>query len=401
MVPGEARRRAGLYGPLWGRGKGRRKDCPGETLRSHLPRPRKTPPFHRYHLIYRPWLRDGNKSPGSQRPKVVELQSPGARRPPGRRRLPRTLRRTRLLGPGPSRNRRRGHSRALRPGSDSGPASRPGQPSPRARASPSGRVLAPRLPGGSSGGPADSAQTEPRRAGRGPARPAARGQQFRPPLPRPAPPRPAPGKRSRVGSRGPGRAALRSPEGTRRERAAEPRRGMTALGVQAQKLLAQRRPRRSFSDPSIRALIILCASLAVVLSSLSICDGHWLLADDRLFGLWHFCTTSNQAELHCLRDLRQAHVPGLASGMAVARSVATLAVVVAIFGLELLMVSQVSEDPRSWHRNQVTLMGLTLTFWSEFTASFLFFLSAVSGLHVNSISRTDSLTHPWGLPAEF
>ncbi|XP_057395971.1 voltage-dependent calcium channel gamma-like subunit isoform X4 [Balaenoptera acutorostrata] len=114
--------------------------------------------------------------------------------------------------------------------------------------------------------------------------------------------------------------------------------------------------------------------------------------------------------------------------MAVARSVATLAVVVAIFGLELLMVSQVSEDPRSWHRwavgsalfllafilsfggllsfltllrNQVTLMGLTLTFWSEFTASFLFFLSAVSGLHVNSISRTDSVTHPWGLPAEF
>ena len=145
---------------------------------------------------------------------------------------PRTLGRTRLLGPGPSRNRRRGHSRALRPGSDSGPASRPSQPSPGARASPSGRVLAPPLPGGSSGGPADSAQTEPRRAGRGPARPAARGQQFRPPLPRPAPPRPAPGKRSRVGSRGPGRAALGSPEGTRRERAAEPRRGMTALGVQ-------------------------------------------------------------------------------------------------------------------------------------------------------------------------
>lgn len=69
---------------------------------------------------------------------------------------------------------------------------------------------------------------------------------------------------------------------------------------QAQKLLAQRRPRRSFFEPSIRALIILCASLAVVLSSLSICDGHWLLVDDRLFGLWHFCTTSNQAELHCL-----------------------------------------------------------------------------------------------------
>ncbi|XP_030620271.1 uncharacterized protein LOC111171362 [Delphinapterus leucas] len=128
-------------------------------------------------------------------------------------------------------------------------------------------------------------------------------------------------------------------------------RGFQALDhwkfTEAQKLLAQRRPRRPFFEPSIRALIILCASLAVVLSSLSICDGHWLLVDDRLFGLWHFCTTSNQAELHCLRDLRQAHVPGLASGMAVARSVATLAVVVAIFGLELLMVSQVSEDAHS------------------------------------------------------
>ncbi|XP_007454836.1 PREDICTED: voltage-dependent calcium channel gamma-like subunit-like [Lipotes vexillifer] len=114
-------------------------------------------------------------------------------------------------------------------------------------------------------------------------------------------------------------------------------------GLRSQKLLAQRRPRRSFFEPSIRALIIFCASLAMVLTSLSICDGHWLLADDHLFGLWHFCTTSNQAELHCLRDLRQAHVPRLASGMAVARSVATLAVVVAIFGLELLMVSQVPQ----------------------------------------------------------
>lgn len=121
-------------------------------------------------------------------------------------------------------------------------------------------------------------------------------------------------------------------------------------------------------------------------------------------------------------------MPGLATGMAVARSVATLAVVVAIFGLELLMVSQVSEDAHSWHkwavgsalfllasilsfggllsfltllRNEVTLMGLSLTFWSEFTASFLFFLNAISGLHINSISRTDSVTYPWGLPAKF
>ncbi|XP_057553057.1 voltage-dependent calcium channel gamma-like subunit [Hippopotamus amphibius kiboko] len=203
---------------------------------------------------------------------------------------------------------------------------------------------------------------------------------------------------------------------------------MTAIRVQTQKLLAQRRPRRSFSESSIRALIILSASLAVVLSSISICDGRWLLADDRLFGLWHLCTTSNQTELHCFRDLNQAHVPGLASGMAMARSVATVAIVVAIFGLELLMVSQLCEDPKSRHkwamgstlfllsfilsfggllsflillRNKVTFMGLTLMFWSEFTASFLLFLNAISGLHINSITHIHSVTHPWGLPAKF
>ncbi|KAB0389019.1 hypothetical protein E2I00_018304, partial [Balaenoptera physalus] len=45
-------------------------------------------------------------------------------------------------------------------------------------------------------------------------------------------------------------------------------------------------------------------------------------------GLWRgpSLMLPRAAELHCLRDLRQAHVPGLASGMAVARSVATLAV---------------------------------------------------------------------------
>lgn len=191
---------------------------------------------------------------------------------------------------------------------------------------------------------------------------------------------------------------------------------------QAQRLLAQRRPRRSFFESFTRTLVIVCAALAVVLSSVSICDGHWLLAEDRLFGLWHFCTTSNQTGLHCLRDLSQAGVPGLAVGMALVRSVAAFAVVAAIFGLELLMVSQVCEDlhsRRKWAlgsvlllisfvlasggllgfvillRNQVTLIGFTLMFWCQFTASFLFFLNAVSGLHVNSITR------PWGQPRKF
>ncbi|XP_007962916.1 voltage-dependent calcium channel gamma-like subunit isoform X3 [Chlorocebus sabaeus] len=108
--------------------------------------------------------------------------------------------------------------------------------------------------------------------------------------------------------------------------------------------------------------------------------------------------------------------------MGLVRSVGALAVVAAIFGLELLMVSQVCEDKhsrRKWVlgsilllvsfvlssggllgfvillRNQVTLIGFTLMFWCEFTASFLFFLNAISGLHINSI------THPWEHPWKF
>ncbi|XP_062940622.1 voltage-dependent calcium channel gamma-like subunit [Cynocephalus volans] len=197
---------------------------------------------------------------------------------------------------------------------------------------------------------------------------------------------------------------------------------MTAIAVQAQRLLGRRRPHRSFFESFIRTLIITCTALAVVLSSVSICDGYWLLAEDRLYGLWHFCTTTNQSGPHCLRDLSQAPVPGLAMGVGLARSVGALAVVAAIFGLELLMVSQVCEDAhsrRKWAmgsilllvsfmlsfggllgfvillRNQVTLIGFTLTFWCEFTASFLFFLNAISGLHINSI------THPWDQPRKF
>ncbi|XP_006868804.1 PREDICTED: voltage-dependent calcium channel gamma-like subunit [Chrysochloris asiatica] len=197
---------------------------------------------------------------------------------------------------------------------------------------------------------------------------------------------------------------------------------MTALALQAQRLLAPRKPHRPFFEYFIRTLIIVCAALAVVLSSVSICDGQWLLAEDRLFGLWHFCTTANQSEPHCVRDLSQAHVPGLAIGMGLARSMSALAVVVAIFGLELLMVSQVCEDRHSLHkwaigsvlllvsfilssgallsfmvllRNQITLLGFTLMFWCQFTASFLLFLNALSGLHINSI------THSWDHPRKF
>ncbi|XP_004626460.1 voltage-dependent calcium channel gamma-like subunit isoform X1 [Octodon degus] len=197
---------------------------------------------------------------------------------------------------------------------------------------------------------------------------------------------------------------------------------MTAISVQAQRLLGQRRPRRSFFESFIRTLIIVCSALAVVLSSVSICDGYWLLAEDRLFGLWHFCSIANQSRPRCFRDLNQAHVPGLPVGMGLARSVGAMAVVTAIFGLELLMVSQVCENiysRRKWAigsglllasfflssagllgfvillRKEVTLISFTLMFWCEFTASFLFFLNAVSGLHINSI------TQPWSQLREF
>lgn len=195
---------------------------------------------------------------------------------------------------------------------------------------------------------------------------------------------------------------------------------MASRGVlQAHKLSGPKRPHRSFFESFIRTLIIVCTALAVVLSSVSICDGHWLLEENRLFGLWYFCAVNNHSEPHCLRDLSQAHVPGLAVGMGLARSVAAMAVVTAIFGLELLIVSQVCEDVhsrRKWAigsylllvafilssaglltfiillRNQVTLLGFTLMFWCEFTASFLFFLNATSGLHINRLSQ------PWASP---
>ncbi|XP_001367802.1 voltage-dependent calcium channel gamma-like subunit [Monodelphis domestica] len=197
---------------------------------------------------------------------------------------------------------------------------------------------------------------------------------------------------------------------------------MTAIAIQAQKLLAQRRPPKSFFESCIRTLIILCVAIAVVLSSVSICDGHWLRVKDQLFGLWHFCALTNNSELNCFTNLHLAQVDGLAVGMVLARSMGALAVVVAIFGLELLMVSQLCEDAhsrRKWamgsifilisfvfsslgflsfvilFKDQVTFTGFTLMFWCEFTSSFLFFLNGISGLHINSI------THQWNEPKNF
>ncbi|XP_008947464.1 PREDICTED: voltage-dependent calcium channel gamma-like subunit [Merops nubicus] len=179
-------------------------------------------------------------------------------------------------------------------------------------------------------------------------------------------------------------------------------------------MLAHRRPQKFF-ETLIRSLIILCVAIAVVLSSISVCDGRWLFARGQLFGLWHFCTVSNGSVLKCVTDLGLARVEGLSVGVIPVRSMVSFAVVVAIFGLELLMVSQVCEDAnarRKWSmgsvlifcsfllsatgvlsfsilvKDHLTLMGFTLTYWCEFIAAFLFFLNGISGLHINS------LTHP-------
>ncbi|XP_014727311.1 PREDICTED: voltage-dependent calcium channel gamma-like subunit isoform X2 [Sturnus vulgaris] len=189
---------------------------------------------------------------------------------------------------------------------------------------------------------------------------------------------------------------------------------MTAIGVQTQHLLAHRRPQKSFFETLIRSLIILCVAIAVVLSSISICDGRWLFARGQLFGLWHFCTVSNDSVLKCVTDLSLAQVEGLSVGVIPIRSMVSFAVVVAIFGLELLMVSQVCDDAnarRKWAmgsvlilisfllsatgvlsfsilvKDHLTFTGFTLTYWCEFIAAFLFFLNGISGLHINSLTH--------------
>ncbi|XP_025905659.1 voltage-dependent calcium channel gamma-like subunit [Nothoprocta perdicaria] len=182
------------------------------------------------------------------------------------------------------------------------------------------------------------------------------------------------------------------------------------------RLLARRPPQRPFFEALVRSLIILCVAVAVVLSSISVCDGRWLFARRELFGLWHFCSVGNGSALRCVTDLRLAGVEGINVGMILIRSLVAFAVVVAIFGLELLMVSQVCEDAnsrRKWSlgsililisfllssagvlsfsvllRDHITFTGFSLTYWCEFIAAFLFFLNGISGLHINS------LTSPW------
>ncbi|KAJ8255989.1 hypothetical protein COCON_G00198530 [Conger conger] len=186
------------------------------------------------------------------------------------------------------------------------------------------------------------------------------------------------------------------------------------------------RPTRTpFLESLTRSMIILCTCLAVILSSIAICDGHWLLADGQMYGLWHLCTVEARggtgpgavvpeagAPPNCTTRLSAAGMGGLEVGMGLCRSLTSLAVVGAIFGLELLVMSQVGWDQDSGRRwtlgsalvlvafalsvsgmlvfvillhSLASPLGFTLTFWCQFTAVFLFFLNGTAARHIHHI----------------
>ncbi|XP_075037321.1 voltage-dependent calcium channel gamma-like subunit [Mixophyes fleayi] len=181
---------------------------------------------------------------------------------------------------------------------------------------------------------------------------------------------------------------------------------MTAIGVQLQKTTRPQLSSRMFFVTFLRVMISLSAGTAIVLSSISVCDGQWLSAPgEQLFGVWDTCR--KDAEPQCSLELAK-----LSRVMVVVRTTVTLAVVLAIFGLELLMVSQLCDDGHShkkWNMGSVMLLvsfflsstgtltyvfflndyaihsTFTLTFWCQFLGVFLFFLNGASGLYFNHL----------------
>ncbi|KAJ8350564.1 hypothetical protein SKAU_G00256940 [Synaphobranchus kaupii] len=200
---------------------------------------------------------------------------------------------------------------------------------------------------------------------------------------------------------------------------------MTAIKIKAQGAPRLQRARTPFLEGYSRAMIILFTSLAVVLSAIAVCDGHWLLADGQTFGLWHFCSAGAGggtgsgavvaevgAPLNCTARLSLAGVEGLEVGLSFCRSAASLAVVAAIFGVELLLLSQIGGDQdssRRWAlgsalvlvafvlsvggvlvfvvllRAHASPLGFTNAFWCQFTAVFLFFLNGTAARHIHHI----------------
>ncbi|KAM4626811.1 voltage-dependent calcium channel gamma-like subunit isoform 2-T2 [Discoglossus pictus] len=162
---------------------------------------------------------------------------------------------------------------------------------------------------------------------------------------------------------------------------------------------------RMFFETFLRVLITLCVGLSLVLSSISVCDGQWLFVPgERLFGVWDTC----KKDTECSEELA-----GLSRWMVGVRTSVSFAVVVAIFGLEMLMVSQLCEDGLSrkrWRlgsmmllvafllsslgtltyvlllREHITLGAFTLTFWCQFVGVSLFSLNGISGLYVTRLT---------------
>lgn len=179
---------------------------------------------------------------------------------------------------------------------------------------------------------------------------------------------------------------------------------------------ARKKSRPFFLEVFCRTLIIMCMVLSVVLSSIAVCDGYWLLTKRRMFGLWFFCSVDMQnsgAASNCTRHIGEEEGQLLKHGLGLCRCGVSLAVVSAIFGLELLVLSQVSTGRASrqrWHLGSwlvllasglaaagvmsflfllweyTTLLGLTLTFWCQFTATFLFFLNGMAAQHIQNMA---------------
>lgn len=117
--------------------------------------------------------------------------------------------------------------------------------------------------------------------------------------------------------------------------------------------------------------------------------------------------------LNCTTLLAQTGTTGLKWGLGLCRFAVSLAVVAAIFSLELHVVSQVSEGrdaSRRWVLGSVlvlvaafmsvtgvvvfvalvweyvSLMGFTLTFCCQLAAAFLFFLSGMAARHIHHMN---------------
>ncbi|XP_026768842.1 voltage-dependent calcium channel gamma-like subunit [Pangasianodon hypophthalmus] len=202
---------------------------------------------------------------------------------------------------------------------------------------------------------------------------------------------------------------------------------MTAIRIMAVTPAAQK-SHPFFLEVVCRTLIILCVALSIVQSSIAVCDGHWLLTKRRMFGLWFFCevdTENSGAPRNCSRHIGEEVGQLLEYGLGLCRCVVSLAVVSAIFGLELLVISQVSEGLASrqrWHLGSwlvllaaglaaagvmtfvfllwdyATPLRFTLSFWSQFTATFLFFLNGMAARHIQNMAYFLSSSGDVGKP---